>query len=76
MTVTFRDTGPGIAPENRDRIMEPFFTTKRGGTGLGLSTASRIIERLGGSLEVVCRADAGTTVTVELPQIVETSLAA
>jgi two-component system sensor histidine kinase PilS (NtrC family) len=76
VTVSFRDTGPGIAPENRHRIMEPFFTTKRGGTGLGLSTASRVIERLGGSLEVTSSSSEGTTVTVELPQVVGTSLAA
>jgi signal transduction histidine kinase len=43
------DTGPGIPPELRDRIMEPFFTTKGiGGTGLGLSISSEIIARHGG----------------------------
>jgi signal transduction histidine kinase len=76
VAVTFRDVGPGISPEIQDRIMEPFFTTKRGGTGLGLSTASRVIERIGGSLEVTSRPGHGTSVTVELPQVVEASLAA
>jgi signal transduction histidine kinase len=43
------DTGPGIPPEIRDKILEPFFTTKGiGGTGLGLSISSEIIARHGG----------------------------
>ena len=49
-----RDNGPGIAPENRERIMEPFYTTKPvgKGTGLGLSISRSIALEHGGSLEL------------------------
>lgn len=45
------DTGPGLAPEARQRLFEPFYTTKARGTGLGLVVARSIIEEHGGSLE-------------------------
>jgi PAS domain S-box-containing protein len=52
------DSGPGIAPELKGRIMEPFFTTKEvgKGTGLGLSLSRKIVEEHGGKLEVTERA--------------------
>ena len=64
------DTGSGIAPENLERIFEPFFTTKSPGkgTGLGLFVTQGIIERLGGTIEVVSALNAGTTFTVTLPR--------
>jgi two-component system sensor histidine kinase PilS (NtrC family) len=74
--VEFRDRGPGIPPENLKRILEPFFTTKRGGTGLGLAIAARVIERHGGSLSVSSMPGEGTTVTIELTQEAQESLAA
>jgi two-component system sensor histidine kinase HydH len=46
------DDGPGIAPDAREKVMEPFFTTKASGTGLGLAMASRIAEAHGGRLEL------------------------
>ncbi|MDH4162251.1 MAG: PAS domain S-box protein [Nitrospirota bacterium] len=67
--VDISDTGPGIAPDLRTRIFDPFFTTKseRGGTGLGLPIASRIIEAHSGSIEILTDARPGTTVRVSLP---------
>ncbi len=63
------DTGSGIAPEIRDKILEPFFTTKpRGeGTGLGLSTVFGIVQDWGGEIEVESEEGAGTTCHVILP---------
>jgi signal transduction histidine kinase len=48
--VRVRDGGPGVAAELRERIFQPFFTTKAGGTGLGLALAQRTAEEHGGSL--------------------------
>lgn len=66
--VTIADTGPGIPPEIRDRIFVPFFTTKTRGTGLGLSTAKRLIDAHHGRISVDCPAGGGTVVAVELPR--------
>ena len=68
LVVDVTDTGPGIAPGDRERIFRPFFTTKsRGeGTGLGLPTARRLAEMQGGSLELVESSVAGTTFRVSL----------
>src|SRR5262245_6942025 len=61
------DDGPGIPPEVREHIFEPFFTTKHRGTGLGLPTARRIIERHHGTIAIECPPNGGTVVTVTLP---------
>ena len=66
-TVTIADQGPGIPPDVRARIFEPFFTTKSRGTGLGLPTAKRIIERHRGTIEIECPPGGGTMVIVKLP---------
>lgn len=62
-----RDSGPGIPPEIREQVLEPFFTTKARGGGLGLPIAKRTAELHGGSLTVDCPAEGGTLVTLELP---------
>ncbi|HEX8286095.1 MAG TPA: ATP-binding protein [Pyrinomonadaceae bacterium] len=49
LTVSVTDTGPGVAPEQRERIWEPFFTTKQRGTGLGLAIVRKRIEEAGGT---------------------------
>jgi two-component system, NtrC family, sensor histidine kinase HydH len=61
------DTGPGIAAEIAARIFEPFFSTKAGGTGLGLATTRKIIEAHRGSIEVQSELGRGTKFSVRLP---------
>lgn len=61
------DEGAGMAPAVRDRVLEPFFSTKAQGTGLGLPIARRIALSHGGDLEVDSEEGRGTTVTVVLP---------
>lgn len=70
--IAVTDTGPGILPEHLDRIFEPYFTTKEGGTGLGLALAHKIIEEHGGHITVESRAGSGATFVVVLP-VVETA---
>jgi signal transduction histidine kinase len=61
------DDGVGIAPEDRDRIFDDFYTTRPGGTGLGLSNVRRLAGDLGGRIGVTSEPGRGTTVTVSLP---------
>ena len=61
------DTGPGIAPEDLRRIFEPFFSTKSGGTGLGLAFASQVVEEHGGSIGCESEPGRGTVFRVRLP---------
>ncbi len=63
-----RDNGTGIAPENLEKIWEPFFTTKKHGAGLGLPTALAIVRRHGGQVGVDSTVGVGTVFTVFLPQ--------
>jgi len=61
------DTGPGIPADELARIWQPFFSTKSGGTGLGLPTTRRILEELGGDILVFSEVGRGTRFTVRLP---------
>jgi two-component system sensor histidine kinase HydH len=65
--VEVADTGPGISPEHRDRIFDPYFTTKPRGTGLGLPLAHKIVAAHGGEIRVSSRPGGGTAVAVLLP---------
>jgi signal transduction histidine kinase len=67
------DNGPGIAPEVIDRVFDLHFTTKRGGTGLGLALVRREAERLGGSVAVAASSPHGTVMQVSLPRMSRTS---
>jgi signal transduction histidine kinase len=69
--VSVRDEGPGIAPQVLEKLFVPFFTTKAAGTGLGLAISQRVVEEMGGRIEVVSRPGAGSTFTVVLPRATE-----
>ncbi|HKL16379.1 MAG TPA: ATP-binding protein, partial [Balneolaceae bacterium] len=70
VTIEIEDNGPGIPEEMKDKILQPFFTTKKGtqGTGLGLSITNDIVKAHGGNLEVASQAGKRTTFTIELPK--------
>lgn len=63
------DTGPGIPPDALPRIFQPYFTTKSGGTGLGLPTTRRIVEAHQGRLDLHTEVGRGTDFTVVFPAL-------
>jgi two-component system sensor histidine kinase HydH len=65
--VSVRDAGPGIAPSVLRNLFVPFFTTKDRGTGLGLAISQRMVEEMGGRIEVASHLGDGATFTVLLP---------
>ncbi|MBI3016049.1 MAG: hypothetical protein HYY65_13545 [Candidatus Tectomicrobia bacterium] len=65
--LSVRDSGAGISPEDRERIFDPYFTTKQGGTGLGLTLARQIIEAHAGRISVESSPGQGSTFTLWLP---------
>lgn len=65
--VEVRDEGSGIAPEVRDRIFDPFFSTHSGSTGLGLATARSIVNRHQGGIELESKRGRGTRVELWIP---------
>jgi len=71
-TLTFCDTGCGIAPKDIQRIFEPFYSTKQGlgaiGTGLGLPIVKSIVEKLSGNISVKSKPQEGTCFTIKFPQ--------
>jgi len=67
VAVEFKDTGPGMSEEQRNRAFSVLNTTKRKGTGLGLAIVARVIETHHGKIKIKSRLGAGTTVTVMLP---------
>jgi signal transduction histidine kinase len=66
-TIRVTDHGPGMTPEVIERIRKPYFTTREGGTGLGVAVARGLIEQHGGSLDYESAPGKGTTVTIRLP---------
>jgi signal transduction histidine kinase len=67
VVVTVRDRGTGITPEDMAHIFDPYFTTRRAGTGLGLPITKNIVEGLGGTIAVSSRPGDGTEIRIELP---------
>jgi signal transduction histidine kinase len=67
IVIRFADEGPGITAEDRERIFEPFYTTKPGGLGIGLSVSRGLIEAHGGRISVHSEEGRGTTFEIRLP---------
>jgi len=65
--ILITDNGRGIPPEQLDSVFEPFHTTRRGGTGLGLFVARQIVEGHGGKINIESTPGEGTTVEILLP---------
>jgi len=65
--IAVRDRGPGIPTEVRDRVFEPFFTTRASGTGLGLAIVKRLLELQGGGIVLTDRPGGGTVADVTIP---------
>jgi signal transduction histidine kinase len=67
VSIIIADRGVGIATADLSRVFDPYFTTKRGGTGLGLPIAKSIVEGMGGTIAVTSELSAGTQIRIELP---------
>jgi signal transduction histidine kinase len=65
------DQGSGMTPDVLERIRKPYFTTREGGSGLGIAVARGLIEQHGGSMSYESAPGKGTTVTIELPPCCE-----
>ncbi len=68
VVLTVSDTGVGMGPDALARAFEPYFSTKTGGSGLGLANARRNVELCGGTIAVESEPGRGTTVTIVLPE--------
>jgi signal transduction histidine kinase len=67
LVVSVADEGVGIARDRLDRIFDPFYTTRTGGTGLGLANVERIVRAHGGEVGVNSTQGKGTTFTLRFP---------
>jgi signal transduction histidine kinase len=65
--ITFSDTGGGISPADMSKIFEPYFTTKAGGSGLGLLIVRRIVREHGGEIDLVSHDGEGLELNIRLP---------
>ncbi|OLE56946.1 MAG: hypothetical protein AUG13_06380, partial [Chloroflexi bacterium 13_1_20CM_2_59_7] len=65
--ITVGDTGNGIPPENRQKVFQLFFSTRPGGSGIGLATTFRIVQLHNGSIDFTSEVGRGTTFRIELP---------
>jgi signal transduction histidine kinase len=67
--IEVRDSGPGIAPDDLERIFGPFFTTKPQGTGLGLAIVRKVVDAHDGRIDAVSARGRGATFKVTLPVV-------
>jgi len=67
LTLSLEDNGPGIPPSLREKVLEPFFTTRARGTGLGLAVVRAVVEGHDGTLQIGEGAGGGACVTLRLP---------
>lgn len=68
--ILISDDGPGIPPDIKENIFNPFFTTKANGTGLGLSIVYQIVREHGGQIDVQSEPDTGTDFSILLPAVI------
>jgi signal transduction histidine kinase len=73
VAIVVRDRGGGIAPQDLARVFDPYFTTRRTGSGLGLPIAKNIIEGLGGSIAIKSGVGKGTEIRMVLPRVCRSS---
>jgi two-component system sensor histidine kinase HydH len=69
--IEISDSGCGIRADLKEKVFEPYFTTKHDGTGLGLAMSAKIIADHNGSIAIESEVGSGTTVVVELPALAE-----
>jgi two-component system nitrogen regulation sensor histidine kinase NtrY len=67
LTITVEDNGRGLPPDNRERLTEPYVTSREKGTGLGLAIVKRIIEEHGGSLILQDAPNGGASISIIFP---------
>jgi PAS domain S-box-containing protein len=67
--ITITDSGPGISPAAQDKIFNLYFTTKEGGSGIGLAMAFRVVQLHGGTISFATEPGKGTTFRVQLPEL-------
>jgi signal transduction histidine kinase len=65
--ISVGDTGKGIPQENKQKIFQLFFTTRKGGSGIGLASTFRIVQLHNGSIDFTSEVGRGTTFRIELP---------
>lgn len=65
--ITLTDNGPGVPDELRDRVFDPYFTTKGSGTGLGLAIVKKIVLEHGGSIDLESAPEGGSRFTIRIP---------
>ncbi|MCD6418439.1 GHKL domain-containing protein [bacterium] len=67
VSIAVSDKGTGIPPEMLDKIFKPYFSTKRGGVGIGMAVVKKIVELHSGKIRVQSRVGSGTRIIIELP---------
>jgi signal transduction histidine kinase len=67
LRIVVADDGPGIPPDERDKLFLPYYSTKQRGSGLGLAIVRRIVAEHGGAIDVTDNVPVGTRFVIELP---------